>query len=241
MSTEITFPCSHDVLVKNWNQDGFQDYELTATMGKCNNCFQTIQVLTQIGAERFGVTAGYCLPCITYLIPEEPSLEVEVGFTDSKDLHIIRITPERIENYLKNSKAQKAFPEKEILALTQAVEKNKSNPDLAKSQIYKSKPHQCKDCFGYILRTNAFESLLTIRSKDNYMIACFGCGSFLGRQSGCSMLTCVDKICGIQVCAFCLNGASESKNLTHDIKTCSEKIYNKKSPPEPRQCDCKKT
>jgi hypothetical protein len=209
-------------------------------MGKCNNCFQKLQVLTQVGAERFGMNAGYCLPCITYLIPEEPTLEVEVGFSESDDLHIIRIDCEKIENFLKNPKFQESLSEEERSKLNEAIEKNKGNPNLAKAKLYKSKPNQCKTCLGYVLNDRTFSSFTTMRDKSNYLICCFGCGIFIGRDGGCSILTCPDKVCRLQTCAYCLNGATTLTNFSHDINVCSNRIYNKKSVPQPRQCECNK-
>lgn len=241
------FKCSHDDLVKYWNQEGNQDYELTVVdEGECGLCFgKPVKVLTQHGAERFGVRAGFCINCTAFIIPIHPDLlEYPVGFPESEETHIIRVDCEKLENFLKRSDKNNFLSESEIDSLINAVEKNKTNPDLALAREYKRKAYQCTSCFGYILkvlsdgRVDNFRDLKLMRSIDNYLVACFGCSSLISRASGCSMLTCPNTLCKIQICAFCLNGASKEGDLKHDIFTCSQSIYNRMPPPEPRLCEC---
>jgi hypothetical protein len=240
----ITFNCSHAELEKNWNHH--QDYELIPTVGNCGMCFsKPVTVLTQIGAERFGMHAGYCLRCIKVCIPIM-DLEYPVGFKDSEDEHIIRVDSEKLEHFLQSPQTKETFSESEIAELTEAVEKNKSNPDLAQTREFRKKPHQCKNCFGYILKNvrvedlkgyDPFAEFCGIRSKDNYLVSCLGCSALISRMSGCSILTCPDTLCKVQICAYCLNGASESREIEHGAG-CSEKIRNKEEPPVPRHCNC---
>jgi hypothetical protein len=237
---EIKFSCSHDVLVQKWNQDGYQDYELIPTEGTCGFCYsKSVKVLTQIGAERFGVHAGFCLSCINAFIPDDASpLDFAVECTNSEDMHNIRVDSERLEIFLKNPKIGEFLSEQEISDLSQAVKRNKDNPALQFARECRKKPHQCKNCFGYILEDVSFEEFCKSRSNKNYIVSCFGCSALLARSKGCSMLTCPDTQCSNRICAFCLDGASDSKDLQHDISNCSQNISKQYSPPIPRRCTC---
>lgn len=240
------FNISHDVLVENWNKDGHQDYELISIEGECGYCLNNpTKVLTQIGVERFGVKMGACLDCVTTLIKDEPSLKIAVGFKDSTDQHIINVDSEKIENFLHNPKNLTGLSKEEIANLTGSVKLHLANPKLAQAREYKKRPYQCKKCSGYVFKVienksgDPFSSLCGMRNTSNYLVSCFGCSTWLARKDGCSMLTCQDKLCANQICAFCLNGASTASDLVHDIAACSKKILNKEEPPKPRLCNCK--
>ncbi|WP_068471000.1 hypothetical protein [Candidatus Protochlamydia phocaeensis] len=240
-SRDTKFQCSHDILVENWNQDG---YDLTVTEGECGICAQReVKVLTQLGAERFGVKVGFCPLCVAVCLPETPCFEASVGFSDSEDKHVIRMDSEKVEAFLKDPIRSGCLSEEEINGLIEGVAKHKNNPSLAQAREYKKKAYQCKDCFGYILEmvkgeNYTFSDLSNSRKHGFYTVACFGCLSLVQRINNCSMVICPDPLCQTQCCTFCLNGASIEKELQHDIKLCSERISNQEVPPEPRLCDC---
>lgn len=233
-----TFPVSHDVLEQKWTP---RDYELSSIKkGTCQYCLsESVKVITQIGVKRFEASSvGYCLRCINVILPLTNTLEAYLGFKDSDDQHVIRIDAEKLENFLKKRKTQKKLSEEEVADLLETVKKNQENPDLAQAREYKKKPHQCDRCFGYILDAVNFEDFVACRSSENYLVSCFGCSALIARSRGCSVLTCPDTLCALQVCAFCLSGGSKLKDLQHDLSVCSQNIREKKAPPEPRQCDC---
>lgn len=240
------FNCSHDDLVKNWNQDGFQDYELTSTEGNCQYCLDAnVTILTQIGAARFGVSAGFCLRCIEYVIPRKPMIEAKALFNESSDVHMISIDSEKIENFVRDRAESQGLSKENIDGLTKAVKENQSNPALLLSREYSKKKHQCKNCFGYILEVvsngegfDSFDILRKNRSKDNYMTCCFGCAALSARVKGCSILKCPTTQCATQICVFCLFGASEDKTLKHNLYECSQKVEEMKTPPMARLCEC---
>jgi hypothetical protein len=238
-----SFPCSHDALTEQWNQN--EDYEVAVIdEGYCGKCKEmSVKILTQHGAKRFGVNAGFCLSCINkHLLSSANPLEYRVGFNDSpSDAHIIRVNGAKLAKFLETQAVQEALTQEEIEALTKSVVDNQNNPRFIQARKYQEQAHQCKnkDCNGYILEDRMFKALCNMRTRSDYTVACFGCTGFMSISGGgCSILTCGTSGCNVQVCVYCINGAT-TKRIEHNLQTCSE-LYNKhRGCPFPRLCECK--
>lgn len=255
---ENVFKVLHEEMVQKWNAT--QDYELgVLEKGVCKTCCCTLdkmhqlkEVVTQVGAARFGLRVGICLACINYYTKDGSTLMLQwlkftVPFASSSDVHTVSITLPLLQSLVsRESPIGETEAERPISDLNKFV-LNKilstHNQLLEKSLKEQTKPFSCKKCQK--LKINYEDSFLDIngmRKAKRIAGICLGCGMGTRLTSGCSMLTCEFCVSSTKTCIVCMEGAA---GFPHSLTECSDKMRQLLNHPDTTdplpplmKCDC---
>ncbi len=243
------FNVTHETVAAQWNPS--LDYQLGVIQnGLCNYCCTSegkmhtpSEVVVQVGAHRFGVDVGLCLPCINSILraetPQLHNLHLEYSFAASQDLHQVDFTVDRLrdlmnrETALNNSLIEAGLPLSEFnrnvinYILEGCVEVTHLIDDEKKSTLFCS---QCKKMNPkFYSDEESFEGLFHIlnmyRAEGHLTGCCKTCSLSIELTSGCSMFTCNVCLSHPKTCIICMEGATgrdHSKSCNED----AEKLFS---------------
>lgn len=227
----LTFSVSHEDMVVGWKPT---DYELGVfKKGICTSCCtntfkvqKQANILSQIGAYRFGLNVGFCLPCVNRLARINPNLlNIKMGFKDSNDIHEVNLTVDRLNELKlkrtitleKETKIEGEISEKLDSILKVCV------PLLKQSELEKTKPYLCKTCNKIIAKDeeNKSEVQLVNNFRELNIVAalCTACFKLCILDRGCSMVSCPKCVNKTKFCIVCMNDVVGK----HDLIKCTTK------------------
>ena len=253
---ENIFKVAHDIMVQEWDEK--IDYELgVIEKGRCTSCCSFLmqkhklkEVITQIGAARFGLHVGVCISCINVVLKNTPLLyllKFTVPFEGSDDKHQISLTPNYLENLVMrespigDSEAGRPLSGFNKFVLGQVLEESK--PVIEQCRKEQSKEMLCKRCSKLkITDEQSFQFINAARKAKHVMGCCLGCEHRFQLISGCSIVTCDDCKSSTKTCVACVEGAA---GFSHNLKECTAKVqrllydYENAEPLPPLlRCDC---
>lgn len=237
---------SHSKLDELW--DPRNDYELTFTEGDCQICYETTEIITQVGVERFGIKIGTCIGCLGDSYEHKRIPRFEVLFIDNKpnDAHRFSINPDVLKRLADRS-------------MNQRIQQILDNATFTKYLVNSDKPYQCKKCLGYVLKQEDseqqenllmnFDAINVMRALGKGAVQCFVCLTNISvgdPNTGCSMLECETcMLTASKICYYCANGAiitgddKEHRHYTPICRDLGREAAQKKTPLPPlRPCAC---
>src|ERR1700722_2209320 len=256
---EKIFKVAHETLVNSWQPT---DYELILhRKGICEYCCTWVralhppkEIITQLGATRFGVTIGFCLPCINELVQKRKleRLNIKIPFESSDDIHEVGVTVNRLQDLmLRETPLNDSLNETEqVLSQTHKglIKQilDDCSPWIDQINKEKEKPLLCKQCVKISIsdpkNSKYVDRINQDRKTQNIAGMCLGCGLGMLLDSGCSIATCPSCLSQTKTCLVCMDGAT---GLSHDLKICSQKMQeilqhpNTASPlPDLQKCNC---
>ena len=243
------FPCTHDLLVKNWNNS---DYDFIFAKGYCESCYLTeITTVIQKGTLRFGCPSGYCIECLSQQYKYNP-IEIKIEYKFDKSLpgeegmiHTAIYNVELPGIIMQISRkiigGESRVREEELQTLANKAESLRDLIEI--SEYQKSKPFVCKQCDGHIKLHDLVNS---VRQNGTPIAQCPGCDTLLGFLKGCSTVKCIGHtkkqcISPTSVCMYCLDGRN-LEGISHNLSQCSQLLEQKKARQEElplaKECEC---
>lgn len=239
----LKFEVSHDEMVVKWVESTDRQLGLTK-QGLCTSCCLVIciktlkEVVTQVGAYRFGLRVGKCIPCIERDLKNGrlKSLTFNAFFIHSEDTHQISITLPLLKQL---ASRESAINEIEVGAplsqgnkdeISQIIETHA--PLVKQCEEEQARKYLCKICHRIKevvdkpLNLNRLNSMRAQKIKQG---CCLGCGTVYYLDKGCSIVTCTQCISRTVTCFSCMDGAV---GFEHNLSGCTYRVARLTYDPE---------
>lgn len=167
------------------------------------------------------------------------TLKFDLFFNESKDIHNVSITPDKLQSLKFSQKNEMNGVLMHSILEDLGTLIDKANQEKEKNLL-------CKKCKKIVCNDADYELYLDqvngMRRMKQVAGMCLGCGTGIFLADGCSIATCKHCISSSKTCIACMEGAS---GMGHNLMDCTAKVSdilqrpNETVPlPDLLKCDC---